>query len=312
MADGKVAVMTSAMLADAPPGPAVAPGNAERSRRDLVDGLRAWRLWGHLAWQDVRRRYRRSLVGPFWLTITMATTTLGLGVLFGVLLHNQLSTFLPYIGAGMIVWGFVGGCLVEGPDSFTASEGVIKLVPAPYTVYVLRTVWRQLITFAHNMIIYVVMLVVFFGALHTPNYTMTGEPCRPGVICEPGLGWNALLAIPGFLLLVAGMTATSLTLGIVAARFRDIKPLIGAVVQMLFFYTPISWPLDTFKQAVGSAVWIIQLNPLFHFVQIVRQPMVGQSVDWWSWVIAGGLTVIAWVTALTMLVRYRHRIAYWL
>jgi ABC-2 type transport system permease protein len=304
--------MSSAVLADAPARPASAPGNVARSWRDLVDGARAWRLWSHLGWQDVRRRYRRSLVGPFWLTITMATTTLGLGVLFGVLLHNQLSTFLPYIGAGMIVWGFVSGCLIEGPDSFTASEGVIKLVPAPYTVHVLRTVWRQLITFAHNMVIYVVLLICFFGDLHRPNYTMTGEPCRAGLVCEPGLGWNALLAVPGFLLLIAAMTAASLGLGIVAARYRDIKPLIGAVVQMLFFYTPISWPLDTFTQQVGSAAWILQLNPLFHFVQIVRQPMIGQQVDWWSWLIAGGLTVLAWALALLMMVRYRHRIAYWL
>lgn len=303
--------MTSAMLADVSARAAVAPGNVTRSWRDLVDGVRAWRLWSHLAWQDVRRRYRRSLVGPFWMTITMATTTLGLGVLFGILLHNQLSTFLPYIGAGMIVWGFVGGCLMEGPESFTASEGVIKLVPAPYTVYVLRTVWRQLITFAHNMVIYVVLLFCFFSALHQP-YTMSGAPCHAGVICEPGLGWNALLAIPGFLLLIAAMTAASLALGIVAARFRDIKPLIAAVVQMLFFYTPISWPLDTFKQQVGSAVWIIQLNPLFHFVQIVRQPMVGQAVDWWSWLIAGGLTVGTWLAAIGLMIRYRHRVAYWL
>jgi ABC-2 type transport system permease protein len=304
--------MTSATLTSAPARGLVAPSNRARSWRDLVDGTRAWRLWSHLAWQDIRRRYRRSLVGPFWMTITMATTTLGLGVLFGVLLHNQLSTFLPYIGAGMIVWGFVGGCLSEASESFTASDDVIKLVPAPFTVYALRTVWRQLITFAHNMIIYVVMLVCFFSALHRSNYTMTGEPCRAGVICEPGLGWNALLAVPGFLLLVAAMGAASIALGIVAARFRDIKPLISALVQMLFFYTPISWPLDTFKQQVGGAVWIVQLNPLFHFVQIVRQPMVGQAVDWWSWVIAGALTVLAWVAAWAMMVRYRHRVAYWL
>src|SRR6266571_2528127 len=158
--------MTSATLTSAPARTSLARSNGARSRRDLVDGFRAWRLWSHLAWQDIRRRYRRSLVGPFWMTITMATTTLGLGALFGILLHNQLSTFLPYIGAGMIVWGFVGGCLMEAPESFISSDDVIKLVPAPFTMYALRTVWRQLITFAHNMVIYVVLLLLFFGDLH--------------------------------------------------------------------------------------------------------------------------------------------------
>jgi ABC-2 type transport system permease protein len=304
--------MTGTMATDVPTRSESVPSDWSRTRRDLVGGARWWRLWGHLGWQDVRRRYRRSLVGPFWMTITMATTTLGLGILFGILLHNSLSTFLPYIGTGMIVWGFIAGCLLEGPDSFTGSGDVIKLVPAPFTTYVLRMVWRQLITFAHNMVIYVVLLVAFFGPLHQTNYTMSGGPCTPQVICEPGLGWNGLLAIPGFLLLVAAMTAVAITLGVIASRYRDIKPLIAAVVQMLFFYTPISWPLDTFKQQVGSVAWIIQLNPLFHFVQIVRQPMVGQSVDWWSWLIAGVLTVLAWVCAVVTMVRYRHRIAYWL
>jgi ABC-2 type transport system permease protein len=278
-----------------------------------VGGARAWRLWTHLAWEDVRRKYRRSLVGPFWMSITMATTTLGLGALFGLLLHNQLSTFLPYIGAGLIVWGFIGGCLLEGPECFTASEDVIKHVPTLYTAFALRTVWRQLIVMAHNMVIYVVLLVAFFGPLRRSNYTMTGVPCRPGgLTCEPGLGWNAFLAVPGFLLVAATMTAASIGLGIVATRFRDVRPLMAAVVQMLFFFTPISWPLDTFNQEVGGGRWIIQVNPLFHLVQVVRQPLVGQRVDWWSWLIACALAIVSWAVALLMLRHFRHRISYWL
>ena len=281
--------------------------------RDLSAGARAWRLWGHLGWQDVRRRYRRSLIGPFWMTVTMATTTMGLGILFGVLLGNRLPTFLPYIGSGLIVWGFIGGCLLEGPESFTASDEMIKQVPAPLTAFVLRTVWRQLITMGHNMIIYVILVVAFFGDLHQHNYTMNGQPCQPGgMVCQPGLGWSALLAIPGLLLLVATMTAAALALGIVATRFRDIKQLIGSLVQLLFFVTPISWPLDSFIQRVGDKQWILQLNPLFHFVQIVRQPLVGQRVDWWSWVIAAGLTALTWLLALVMMSRYRYRVSYWL
>jgi ABC-2 type transport system permease protein len=284
-----------------------------RAWQDLSAGARAWQLWTHLGWQDLRLRYRRSLIGPFWLTVTMATTTLGLGILFSLLLGNRLATFLPYIGSGLIVWGFISGCLNEGPDSITASGEMIKQVPAPLTIFVLRTVWRQLITLAHNLIIYVVLLAVFFGALHQKGYTMSGAPCRPGgLTCEPGLSWNGLLAIPGFLLLLATMTAGAIGLGIVATRFRDIKPLISSILQLLFFVTPISWPLDNFVHQVGSQAWIIQINPLFHYVQIIRQPMIGQRVDWWSWMIAGALTIVAWVVALSMLRRYRSRISYWL
>ncbi|HEX3791098.1 MAG TPA: ABC transporter permease [Pseudonocardiaceae bacterium] len=306
--------MSTATNIEVPGLPTVtANGPWTRAFGDLTAGFAARRLWSHVGWQDVKRRYSRSLIGPFWMTITMATTTVGLGALFGVLLHNKLSTFLPYIGTGMIVWGFIGGCLMDGPDCFTGSDEMIKTVPVPFTALVLRTVWRQLITFAHNMVIYVVFLVLFFSSLHQKNYTITGAPCVPGgVPCEPGLGWSALLAIPGFLMLVITMTAATLALGVVAARFRDIKPLIGAIVQLLFFFTPISWPLDTLVQSIGSSQWIIQVNPLFHFVQIVRQPLIGQRVDWWSWALAGAFTVLSWVFALYLMRRYRHRIAYWL
>lgn len=288
------------------------PRSWARAFEDMREGLLSYRLWSHLGWQDLRTRYRRSIFGAFWLTIATATTTAGLGILFGALFKLQLSTFLPYIGTGLIIWGFISGCLLDGPDSFSTSEGVIKQVPAPMTVFVLRTVWRQLLTLAHNMIIYVVLAVIFFGQLRH-SYTMTTPNCvRNGLACQPGLGWWSLLAIPGMVLLVVAMTALTLVLGIVAARFRDVKPLIGALVQLLFFFLPISWPLDTFVQKVGMGkAWIIQLNPLFHFVQIVRQPLVGQSVDWWSWLIAIGLTVAFWALALVMLRRYRARISYW-
>jgi ABC-2 type transport system permease protein len=285
----------------------------QRALADLTQGARSWQLWAHLGWKDLRVRYRRSLLGPFWLTVTMAATTLGLGILFSLLLGNQISTFLPYIGSGLIIWGFISGCLLEGPDCFTASGDMIKQLPAPLTVFVLRTVWRQLITLGHNLIIYAVLLIVFFSALHKRGYTMSGAPCTPGgLTCQPGLSWNGLLAIPGFLLLLATMVAGALALGIVATRFRDLKPLIASFLQLLFFVTPISWPLDNFTHEVGAQAWIIQINPLFHYVQIVRQPMIGQSVDWWSWLIAGVLTVLAWAVALMMLRRYRSRVSYWL
>lgn len=305
--------MTTTMANDlgALPEP-TSPRSWSRAFDDMRVGLRSWRLWTHLGWNDLRSRYRRSFFGAFWLTIATATTTAGLGILFGALFHSQLATFLPYIGTGLIVWGFINGCLLDGPDTFAASEGVIKQVPAPMMVFVLRTVWRQLLTLAHNMIIYVVLLAVFFGEL-SHNYTMTSEYCVPnGLACQPGLGWSVLLAIPGFLILLVAMVALTMILGIFAARFRDVKPLIGAMVQLLFFFLPISWPLDTFVQKVGAGkAWIIQLNPLFHFVQIVRQPLIGQTVDWWSWVVAVGLTVLIWALALTMLRRYRARISYW-
>lgn len=285
-----------------------------RAWTDLRRGFASWGLWGHLGWNDVKGKYRRSLLGPFWMTVAMGLTTVGLGGVFSFLWRSPVATFVPYVGTGLIVWAFVSGCLLDGLQAFTASEELIKQAAAPLTVHVLRTVWRQTLNFAHNLVVYVVLVLLFFPRLHESGYTMSGLPCGAAGsgVCHPGLGWNGLLAIPGFLLLVALGIASALGLGVVGTRFRDAPPIVAAVVQLLFILVPITWPLDTLIRNAPTKVWLIELNPLFHFVQVVRQPLIGQRLDWWSWAIAGGLTAAAWAVALVLLKHYRARVPYWI
>jgi ABC-2 type transport system permease protein len=284
-----------------------------RAFADLREGLAARRLWQHLAGNDLKQRYRRSRVGPFWLTIATAVTTAGLGALFSFIFHNDPATFVPYVGTGLIVWGFVNGCLSEGMACFTSADELIRQLPTPLTVYVLRTVWRQVLIMGYNMIVYVVMLIVFFPELHKRDYTMTGQACGvTDLACHPGVGWGALLAIPGFLLLVVSGAGMALGLGIVSTRYRDLPQVVASVVQLLFFITPISWPLDTLMQNTHGAAWVIQFNPFFHYVQIVRQPLIGQHLDWWSWLVVLAMTALCWVISLAVLKRYRYRVSYWL
>lgn len=280
---------------------------------DLRAGFAARELWGHLGWNDVRDKYRRSLLGPFWMTVAMGLTTVGLGGVFSLLWHSPVATFVPYVGTGLIVWAFLSGCLLDGLQAFTASEELIRQAAAPLTVHVLRVVWRQTLNFAHNLIVYVVLVALFFPRLHESAYTMFGQPCGATKdVCHPGLGWNGLAAAPGFLLLVALGIASTLVLGVLGTRFRDAPPIVAALVQLLFILVPITWPLDTLIRNAPDKVWLIELNPLFHFVQIVRQPLVGQRLDWWSWAVAGGLTALAWVAALLILRRFRARVPYWI
>ena len=163
------------MTATAPSSSAAWAG----ARKDLVAGWRSRELWAHLGWQDIRQRYRRSVLGPIWITISMAVTAVALGILYAGLFGNSLEEQLPYILVGFIVWAFISGCILEGADVFIKNEGLIKHLPAPISVHVYRLVWRQTLLFAHNLIVYVVMLVIF------------PQP----------LGWSSLLAVPAFVLL---------------------------------------------------------------------------------------------------------------
>jgi ABC-2 type transport system permease protein len=286
-----------------------------RAFADLGAGLRARELWAMLAWQDIRQRYRRSSLGPFWITVGMAVTALALGVVNAALFGTSISTLLPSITTGLILWNFMNGCIVEGSEAFIANEGLIKQLPAPVSVYALRTVWRQALYLAHNLIVYLVVLIVFFGKLNHPYHLVD----RPGALLHPGLGWAGLLAIPALALVLLNGAWVVLLLGVVSTRFRDIPPVIQSFITMLFYATPIMWSMDQVramnqgaKSGFGPiAVDLLQLNPVYHFVEIVRAPLVGQQQSWTHWLVAGVVTMVGWALALIVLRNYRSRVAYW-
>lgn len=305
------------MQATSTPDQAEAPP-AVKSRsfkRAFADVREAWdhrELWGHLGWQDIKQRYRRSVIGPLWITISMGTTALALGLLYSVLLGAELPAFLPYITAGFIVWNFILGCITEGTDVFIANEGLIKHLPAPITVHVMRMVWRQVLFLAHNLAVYVIVMLIFFGTLSEP-YRMTEN----GPL-QPGLSWTIALAIPGFVLLAVNAVWVSLLFGVISTRFRDIPPVVNSFINLVFFMTPIVWDASILtKVSKGDPedgawrMWIAELNPVYHFVEIVRAPMLGHTVDWHHWAVVGGFTVIGWLLALVILRNYRARVSYW-
>ena len=132
-----------------------------RAVRDLSDGFGKRELWLHLGWQDIKQRYRRSVLGPFWITIATGTTAVAMGLLYSKLFKLPLEEHLPYVTLGLIIWNLINASILEGSEVFIANEGLIKQLPTPLSVHVYRLVWRQLILFGHNIVIFVIIAVVF-------------------------------------------------------------------------------------------------------------------------------------------------------
>jgi ABC-2 type transport system permease protein len=258
---------------------------------DLIGGWKQRQLWGHLAWQDIRQRYRRSVLGPIWITISMAVTAVALGILYAGLFQNDLSVQLPYILVGFIVWAFISGCISEGSEVFITNEGLIKQLPAPLSVHVYRLVWRQVLFFAHNMIVYAIMFVIF------------PQP----------LGWVSLTVFPALVLLAVNGAWAALLLGIVTTRFRDMAPITQSLVQLFFFLTPIVWIYQDLldNPAVADRARLVEFNPLLHFIEIVRQPLLGEEQHLRHWIVVLVITVVGWALTFAALRRYRSRVAYW-
>jgi ABC-2 type transport system permease protein len=258
--------------------------------RDLSTGLARRELWLHLGWQDIKQRYRRSVLGPIWITIATGTTAVAMGGLYSKLFHLQLSVHLPYVTLGLIIWNLINASILEGADVFVANEGLIKQLPAPLSVHIYRLVWRQLILFGHNIVIYVIIAIIY----------------------PKPWSWADLSVVPAMGLIVLNCIWVSVVFGILGTRYRDISPLLFSVVQLLFFMTPIIWNENTLA-AQGAGRWgkIVELNPLLHYLDIVRAPLLGAPQEMRHWVVVLVLTLIGWVLAAFALRQYRARVAYW-
>ncbi|SFD86418.1 ABC-2 type transport system permease protein [Actinopolyspora alba] len=274
--------------------PAAAPITARsRSWRRVFDDIsraaQQRQLWAHLGWQDVKQRYRRSVLGPLWITISMGVTATGLGLLYSTIFGMEAGEYVPYMTVGFIIWYFISGCLTSGTDVFIQNEGMIKQLPAPISIYVFRTVWREFLLFLHNLVIYFAILAIF----------------------RPELSWTVFSVFPALLLLLVNAGWVVLLFGIVSTRFRDIPPVVSSFMQLLFFMSPIVWPMSALEENAGPRAWLAQINPVYHYVDIVRSPLLGSNQDLYHWLIVLAITVGGWGLALLMMRNYRARVSYW-
>jgi ABC-2 type transport system permease protein len=261
-----------------------------RAWGDLRTGFTRRELWLHLGWQDIKQRYRRSLLGPIWITIATGTTAVAMGGLYSKLFHLELSEHLPYVTLGLIIWNLINASILEGADVFISNEGLIKQLPAPLSVHIYRMVWRQVILFGHNIVIYVVIAIIY----------------------PKPWSWADLAVIPALVLIVLNCIWVSVVFGILGTRYRDISPLLFSVVQLLFFMTPIIWNESTLRtQGAGQWAKIVELNPLLHYLDIVRAPLLGAHQELRHWVVVLVLTVIGWCLATYAMRQYRARVPYW-
>jgi ABC-type polysaccharide/polyol phosphate export permease len=253
--------------------------------KDVKDGFCSIYVWPMLGWQEIKQRYRRSVLGPFWLTISTGAMIGGMGPLYGRLLGQEVGAYLPYLGVGLIVWFLIANLINESCYAFIAASGYIQQIKLPLTVHILRVVYRNLIIFAHNLLI-VALILVFY---------------------QPKLDWTVLLTPIGVGLIALNGVWLGILLGLLCARFRDIPQFVSSLVQLAFFLTPVIWK----PEMLGRYRWGAEINPLSYFLEIVRAPLLGEPINLSSWITVLAITFIGYAVTLIAFSRFRTRIAYW-
>jgi lipopolysaccharide transport system permease protein len=278
----------------APPDPsgvmpaARVPGlrSMARAMADLRGALGLWRFACALGWLDVRLRYRGSALGPLWITLSSAIMVASMGLIYGRLFHQDLARYLPFLALSLTLWQVgLSGILQDACTCFTDAEGAIRSMRTPYAVQALRVIVRNAIVFAHNIVVPFAVFAIFHA--------------WPGMV--------ALASVPGVLVWLLDGFAACLLLGAICARFRDVPPIVGSVLQIAFYVTPIIWRPE---QLGHGASWLM-LNPFYPLLEIVRAPLLGAMPGAVVWGEALALSCVFCAVSLVAFARVRARLSFW-
>jgi ABC-type polysaccharide/polyol phosphate export permease len=253
---------------------------------DIKKAIAQYRVWLHLGLLEVKQRYQRSILGPWWVTISMFIFILAMGKIFSRLFVQDLSEYLPFFTTGFLLWTFISSSINESTEIFRVNAGFIKQIKLPYNLYPLKFFARNVVFLLHNAIVY--FFVIWFFKIHP--------------------GWNGLLVIPGMMLLIINMYWICLLVALASTRFRDMVPIINSCTQILFFVTPISWMPKLF----GQDSIVLKLNPLVYFLDVTRQPLLGIAPSSTVWMINISIAIVGIVISLIVFSFTRSRIPFWL
>ena len=256
-------------------------------KNEITALFKYFHMWSLLGWYDIKQRYRRSMIGPFWITISTGIMVASIGLMFSTIFKSSVREFLPYFAIGQITWLLLSAQLTDACTMFVQSQSIIKQVSLPLSVHVLRKLWYNIILFLHNSLIIIIVLVA----------------------SQKGFLWEYLLIIPAVILILVLLFLLSVILGIICTRFRDITQIVTVFLQLIYFFTPIFWMK---KSLASKQSWITDFNPFYHIIELVRSPLLGKIPDLYHWIILLIYIALAAVITFFFIRRFRNRVAYWL
>lgn len=245
-----------------------------------------WRVWFLMGNQDISLRYRRSIIGPFWISLSLGAMVLGMGLLFSQIFETDVATYLTWIGVSFLVWILISHMITEACTAAIEAERQLRAVSLPLPVLSARMVHRNLVIFLHNALVIAVLLAMFG---YRPTTAMLYAPA----------GLAALLAI--------GFFAAN-ALAPICLRFRDVPQIVTNLLQIIFFITPIIW-MPT--QGRVSPL-IVHANPFYHMLEVVRAPLLGQPPTTLNWIVTLSVLGVTILVSLIVLGATRRRIFVWL
>ena len=257
-----------------------------KSIDDWVKAIRMWRLWTALGREDLSDRYRRTLFGISWVVTSFAIFVFTKILVFGQMTTVSMSEFTLFVAIGFGLWSFINTMVLDCCVAYTASSNWLMGTAIPYPVFFLQSIYRNWLVFALTMLVMV------------------------GALVWQKTSWSPVMlaALPGLLVYVLTPVWLAAILAPLCACYRDVHHAMQTVMRLLFFVTPIIWiPRQSAQLAA-----IANYNVITHFIEIVRQPLVYDTIPYTSWKIVLAVNALGLLAGFIAYATTRNRVAYWL
>ncbi len=216
----------------------------------------------------------------------MGALVLGIGINYAALFHVEVKELLPYVALGLVFWGFMSNVISEGGEAFIAGGAILRQSALPLPLFIVRCVIRNYINLAHQLVI-VVSVMLWFR-----------------IYSGPGMLWAGV----GLFIMTVNLTWFSLALAMISARFRDVPQIVTAVLQFVFFLTPVFW-----QPSAGLLNNpLVTANPFYFSLQLVREPLLKGVIQLHYLKMMVVVGILGWLVTLLFYNQTRRRVVHFL
>ena len=255
--------------------------------KEFVNSLYLWRIWNIATIYRIVLSYRRTYLGTLWLMVGITMIVLVKSFLFSGIFNVPSNRIIPNLAIGMLIWRLLAGIINGFCNALSSNKANFEQGYFPLFTPILSVIIYHSFIFMHTF--FPMVIISFYFML--PNMS------------------DVWLIVPGIILIFFAGIPIGYILAVVCTRYRDLANLIHAVMGVLFFLTPVIWLPE---MATGFREWVLLLNPFFHFMELVRDPLVNQPIEILNWIVALVIGLVAWGVSYLLFNFYGRRVLIWL
>lgn len=244
--------------------------------KDIWKSIRSPSYWAYSTWMKFALKYRKTSLGPLWVLVSPAMFVAFLGYMYSKVNTVSLEVFVPHLSIGYITWLLISTLVNQGATLFVSRRQELLQGRVVVTDIVFASVFLSFLQYFQQALIFIAVIFYF----------------------QAWSGVYSFMSLVGLLLLLINGLWVTVFFGILGARYRDLAEVVTAVMRLAFFITPIIWiPKDGQGGVLGA---FLIFNPFYHYLELVRAPLLGNPIAPLSWIVVGVITLIG-MTLSTLL-----------